>query len=583
MKNRVTLLFGKVKQLLFNYPFVLLMSLAFVMTVIYGIEYEPKKESAFLLIKLGFTFSLGISLQFALKILSQRIKNGIIWQLLGFVFLILYFFIFPKKEEDFSEFYVFIIIPTYILSHLLVSFVAFIKKETSELNFWQYNKNLFVNLFLTAVFTGVLIGGVELAILAVEELFSFDFDGKVYAETFFALGIFGSTFIFLLFNETGLDYLEKEGKYPVVLKFFTQFILIPLLIIYVVILYFYCAKIVINWQLPRGWVSYLVLAYSIVGIFALLLVHPLKELKLKSWIVIFSKLFYYTLIPLIILLFVAIFTRVLQYGYTEARYFVLLISLWLTILVLYFVFFKKATIKFIPISLFVFGLFALIFPYLNVFSVSIRSQENELIEVLRGNNLLVNNKINFGKQVTDSVANNVENKLEFLSERFDDEFIEVYLDAESVKKSKTNKYWYNNLFLNITHNQNQKNKNYFLRISSNKKIINIKDYEFVINNNQYDGNIETELNNDKISITENYGSSSFEIKINEKSKDILPIIKKQFFNKYKNASNEVFVDDLSIVVIVDKYQVKVVFCSIDWNKQVNSYNYGNIIYLIKTN
>jgi hypothetical protein len=387
----------------------------------------------------------------------------------------------------------------------------------------------------------------------------------------------------LLFNESGLDYLEKEGKYPVVLKFFTQFILIPLLIIYVVILYFYCAKIVINWQLPRGWVSYLVLAYSIVGIFALLLVHPLKELKLKSWIVIFSKLFYYTLIPLIILLFVAIFTRVLQYGYTEARYFVLLISLWLTILVLYFVFFKKATIKFIPISLFIFGLFALIFPYLNVFSVSIRSQENELIEVLKENNLLVNNKINFGKQVTDSIANSVENKLEFLSERFDDEFIEVYLDAESVKKSKTNKYWFNNLFLNITHNQNKKNNNYFLRISSNKKIINIKDYQFVINNNQYDGNIETELNNDKISITENYGSSSFEIKINEKSKDILPILKTKFFNKYKNASDDVFVDDLSIEVIVDKYQVKVVFGSIDWNKNLNSFNYGNIIYLIKTN
>ena len=82
----------------------------------------------------------------------------------------------------------------------------------------KYNKNLFVNLFLTAVFTGVLIGGVELAILAVEELFNFDFDGKLYADTFFALGIFGSTFIFLLFNESGLDYLEKEGKYPALLQ-----------------------------------------------------------------------------------------------------------------------------------------------------------------------------------------------------------------------------------------------------------------------------------------------------------------------------------------------------------------------------
>jgi hypothetical protein len=153
----------------------------------------------------------------------------------------------------------------------------------------------------------------------------------------------------------------------------------------------------------------------------------------------------------------------------------------------------------------------------------------------------------------------------------------------SVKKSKTNKFWFNNLFLNITHKQNQKNKNYFLRISSNKKIINIKDYQFVINNNQYDRNIETELNEDKISISENYGSSSFEIKINEKSKDILPIIKKQFFNKYENASEDIVIDDLSIDVIVDKYQIKVVFSSIDWEKGSNYYNYGNIIYLIKTN
>lgn len=583
MNKKITLLFEKVRQLFFNYPFVLLMSLAMVITVIYGIELEPKKEAAFILIKLGLTFSLGISLQFALKIFSQRFKNGIIWQLLGFLFLVLYYFVFPTNEKDFSDFYAFIIIPAFILSHLLVAFVAFTKKENSELNFWQYNKNLFVNLFLTAVFTGVLIGGVELAILAVQELFNVDFDGKVYAETFFGLAIFGSTFIFLLFNESGLDYLEKEGSYPVVLKFFTQFVLIPLLIIYVVILYFYCAKIVINWQLPRGWVSYLVLAYSIVGILALLLVHPLKELKVKSWIVVFSKLFYYTLIPLIVLLFVAIFTRVLQYGYTEPRYFVLLISLWLTTVVLYFVFYKKSTIKFIPISLFVYGLFALIFPYLNAFSVSKRSQEKELIQVLTENKLLVNNKINFEKPVTDSIANSVESKIEFLSKRFDNEFINTFLNDKMIAKAKTEKYWYNNLFKNVTYNKVQHSINFYLRIYTDKQIEKIDGYEFILNQEQYGGNIEAELNNDKISISNSFGSNStFEIKINENSKDILPLVK-QICNKYKKSSQEVLVDDLSIKVTVDKYQIKVIFDSIDWNKEQNTYNYGNIIYLIKTN
>lgn len=580
MNSKISTMIEKVKALFLNYPFVLIMSLAFVITVIYGIEFEPKKEDGFLLIKLGLTFSLGISMQFALKILSQRVKKGIIWQLLGLLFLILYFFILPKEEKDFSEFHLFIILPSYVLSHLLVAFVAFLKEENSELSFWEYNKNLFVNLFLTVVFTGVLIGGVELAIVAVQELFNIDFEAKIYAETFFALAIFGSTFIFLLFNESGLDYLEKEGKYPVILKFFTQFILIPLLIIYVVILYFYSAKILINWQLPRGWVSYLVLAYSIVGIFALLLVHPLKDLKLKSWILVFNKLFYYTLVPLILLLFVAIFTRVLQYGYTEARYFVLLISIWLTTIVLYFIFVKKSSIKFIPTSLFVFGLFSLLMPYLNAFSVSKRSQEHELIEILKSNQLLVNNKIDFDKPITDSIANSVEDKLEFLSKRFDDDFINAFLNKENISKTKTDKYWYSNQFTNISYTNISKRKNIYLTITANNHLKNVQNFDFVILPNSYSDYVETKIKNDKITIT-NRNKSEFEIKVNDESKDILPLIKK-ICNKYKNAAKDVSVQDLSIKVSFDKYEITAVFNSIEWYKEYNTYSYGDIIYLIKT-
>jgi hypothetical protein len=580
MNSKISTMIEKVKALFLNYPFVLIMSLAFVITVIYGIEFEPKKEDGFLLIKLGLTFSLGISMQFALKILSQRVKKGIIWQLLGLLFLILYFFILPKEEKDFSEFHLFIILPSYVLSHLLVAFVAFLKEENSELSFWEYNKNLFVNLFLTVVFTGVLIGGVELAIVAVQELFNIDFEAKIYAETFFALAIFGSTFIFLLFNESGLDYLEKEGKYPVILKFFTQFILIPLLIIYVVILYFYSAKILINWQLPRGWVSYLVLAYSIVGIFALLLVHPLKDLKLKSWILVFNKLFYYTLIPLILLLFVAIFTRVLQYGYTEARYFVLLISIWLTTIVLYFIFVKKSSIKFIPTSLFFFGLFSLLMPYLNAFSVSKRSQEHELIEILKSNQLLVNNKIDFDKPISDSIANSVEDKLEFLSKRFDDDFINAYLNKENISKTKTDKYWYSNQFTNISYTNNSKRKNIYLTITANNHLKNVQNFDFVILPNSYSDYVETKIKNDKITIT-NRNKSEFEIKVNDESKDILPLIKK-ICNKYKNAAKDVSVQDLSIKVSFDKYEITAVFNSIEWYEEYNTYSYGDIIYLIKT-
>jgi hypothetical protein len=580
MKNKISLILSKVTALVLNYPLVLLMSLATVIVIVYGIETNPNNVEEYLLLRLGITFALGISSQFALKMLAQRIKNGLVWQLTGILFLIGFFFVFPSEEKNFSEVYGFIIVPTFILSHLLVAFISFTKNENEETNFWQYNKNLFINLFLTAVFTGVLTSGVQLAILAVQELFNFDFKGEIYLETFASLSILGSTSIFLLFNESGLVYLEKEGSYPVVLKFFTQFILIPLLIIYVVILYFYCLKITINWELPRGWVSYLVLAYSIVGIFALLLVHPLHKEKAKSWIILFSKIFYYTLIPLILLLFVAIFTRVLQYGYTEARYFVLLISVWLTTVVFYFIFFKKATIKFIPISLFAFGVIALIFPYFNAFSVSKRSQENELKQILTNNKLMVNGLIDFKAPIADSLKNEVESKFEYLSQRSDKDYLKTYLDAKTKALVEKDKYWYNGLFKNVTYTN--KGLDNYVRIYTKKNTYEIKEYQYILNSENR-GNIETTIGKDLIKITNTYNfqNPTFEIKINEEVKDIMPQIK-AFCNKYKSASKDVLVDDLSFTVDFKNYQIKILFNSINWYTKGNNYNFEETIYLVKS-
>lgn len=580
MKNKFSLILSKVTALVLNYPLVLLMSLATVIVIVYGIETNPNNVEEYLLLRLGITFALGISSQFALKMLAQRIKNGLVWQLTGILFLIGFFFVFPSEEKNFSEVYGFIIVPTFILSHLLVAFISFTKNESEETNFWQYNKNLFINLFLTAVFTGVLTSGVQLAILAVQELFNFDFKGEIYLETFAALSILGSTSIFLLFNESGLEYLEKEGSYPVVLKFFTQFILIPLLIIYVVILYFYCLKITINWELPRGWVSYLVLAYSIVGIFALLLVHPLHKEKAKSWIILFSKIFYYTLIPLIVLLFVAIFTRVLQYGYTEARYFVLLISVWLTTVVFYFILSKRATIKFIPISLFAFGVFALIFPYINAFSVSKRSQENELKQILTNNKLIVNGLIDFKAPIADSLKNEVESKFEYLSQRSDKEYLKTFLDTKTKALVENDKYWYNGLFKNVTYTN--KGVDNYVRIYTKKNTYEIKEYQYILNSENR-GNIETTIGKDLINITNtyNYQNPTFEIKINEEVKDIMPQIK-AFCNKYKSASKDVLVDDLSFTVDFKNYQIKIIFNSINWYTKGNNYNFEETIYLVKS-
>ncbi len=591
MKQKLREIWGKTDDIIVRYPLVLTMALIGALSVVTAIDLEGP-TNPFAIIRLIIVSLLGISVMFAIKMLSQRIGKGFLLEVIGVLFLAGYYFILPSTEKEFTEVYAYLLIPTYILSHLLVSFIPYLVKNR-EMRFWQYNKNLFINIFLTAVFTGVLVGGVMLAILAVDKLFDLNFDDKLYPKTFFFLAIFGSCLIFLLFNDRGLPQLEQDGSYPQILKFFTQFVLIPLLIIYSVILYFYSVKILINWELPRGWVSYLILAYSVVGILALLLVHPLKGDNTKSWVKLFSRIFYFTLIPLLVLLFVAINTRILEYGYTEPRYFVLLLALWLSSVVLYFIVVKNATIKFIPVSLFVFGLFALIFPYFNAFSVAKRSQKGELEKVLNQNQLLENGKINFTKKVSDTVADEVADKFNFLAERKEQEFLIKYLN--NTQKTDFQKEFSDSRYPNVTgvirgyfkNTVNTKNASLWmnrLELVPKNSAVSVEGYDYVAKINLL--NEAATINGDQFTIENKLGAKNPTLKIilNESaSADFAPYIL-QTLKKYESRTGKIVVDDLSSEATIGKYQVKIVFENlVQENFQQKNRYYNDAFIMIREN
>lgn len=592
MKTKFQETVSRANEVIFRYPMVLVMALLASVGAICIVETDRFEITSY--IKFTICSCLGISLMFALKMLSQRIGKELLLHISGIIFLIGFYCILPDRKENFTEVYAYMIAVTALLSHLLVSFVPFLERDR-ELRFWQYNKNLFINIFLTAVFTGVLTGGVELAILAVDKLFDFNFHDRIYRDTFFVLAIFGSSFIFLLFNDKGLHNLEKDGTYPVVLKFFTQFILIPLLFIYATILYFYSVKIVINWQLPRGWVSYLVLAYSMVGILALLLVHPLKQENAKSWVRIFSKVFYYTIIPLIVLLFTAIFTRILEYGYTEPRYFVLLLALWLLSIVIYYIFNRKATIKFIPVSLFLFGVFALIFPYLNAFSVAKRSQKTELMNILNQHQLISAGKINFQKKVTDTIRNEIADKFEFLAERKQGEFLSGLLNEKDQTELSDNiakgsfysiNYSIQNKFTDV--NVTVKNRAYEMHrlvLVREENAVELGNYQYLISFHRYSRDSQ-KLNNDQFKLTDQLTEkSSLKLSLNNQEEiDFGPQIIK-LFEENKNKTGNVKVPEIAMESDLGKYHVKLIFSEITKEKYSEDDNasiyYENVYILIK--
>ena len=373
------------------------------------------------------TCQLGLPFLTALVAFSES-KNWNekrVWlvQAIGVVLLVGCWFWLDTKSPDFERH----ILPQYIalllVMHLAVAVAPYLNRRSVR-DFWEYNRELFANLVVGAAFSMILFAGLALAILAMDNLFNIHFNERIYARLFVLLaGVFNTTYFLYHFPPQFVAGTEPapektEGNaYNWVFRNLCKYILIPIVILYFLILYAYGAKIGIEATLPKGWVSSLVIGFSVAGILTYLLNFYLAEEDDSALVTGFKRWFWWVVLPLTILLFIAIGKRISDYGVTEERYLVAQLGVWLAAACLYFLFSKNDNIKFIPISL---GLFALVWAFgpLSAFSVSERSQKGILIEILTRNGRFENGKMKPGTiPVTEPEALQVSSAIEFLESR----------------------------------------------------------------------------------------------------------------------------------------------------------------------
>jgi hypothetical protein len=313
---------------------------------------------------------------------TQYIFNFVILLLMHY-----YYYTLPDELQD-KEISRFIVLA--LASHLALAFAPFLVDNEPN-GFWQYNKQLFLRILTALFYSHVLFLGLALALIAVEKLFNLNFNDNNYGKLYIIItGVFNTLF-FLAGVPDDIRTLEDNNEYPKGLKIFTQFVLLPLIGLYLIILYVYAGKIIFTHEWPQGWVAWLINGYAIAGILAFLLIWPLRRNEMHQWIKTYSRFFYATLLPLIALLFVAIGIRVRSYGMTEQRYFIVIVAIWLGIMALYFIFSKIKNIKVIPFTLFIACVLAAYGP-LSAYEISERSQHTRLIALLNKNAMLKNNK-----------------------------------------------------------------------------------------------------------------------------------------------------------------------------------------------
>ncbi len=333
---------------------------------------------------------LGLPLTVAFTIIAEsfnwKILLRLAFQVLLIALLVIYYFTLPTNLEKAPMVHIYRYIGLLFAAHLLVA-ISVIGFRNRQLLFWYFNQYMFFRWLQASLFSSVLYAGIAGAIVAVHFLFNLDIDDKVYGYLYALVACIFHPLYFL----AGIPVMQhreddEQISYPKQLSIFSIYILLPIVLIYLLILYAYGVKIIFTFNWPIGWVAWLVLGFSVSGIFAWLLVYPLQQTEKQTLAKLYYRYYFLLLIPVLILLYLAIFKRLNMYGFTEDRYIILISAFWLTVVCVYN-FLRKGNLIFIPTSLLIVTVISISGPW-SMFSVSRTMQLNRLQIIFETNNML---------------------------------------------------------------------------------------------------------------------------------------------------------------------------------------------------
>lgn len=497
----------------------------------------------------GVPFLIGLHLVAEQKSQNQQLKWGL--YIGGVLILVLYYLLIAPDFN--ARFMVQPIraISILMIAHLFVSIAPFVFGGKIG-DFWEYNKEIFSIWLAGALYGFVIAVGLWVAILAVDQLFGVHVNFDWYSQIFVWVAAFFHPIYFMSNFPKQFHEQESKENFTKTILNLVKYILIPLSLLYIAILYMYGLKILTEWSLPRGWVSGLVIGFSVTGILTYLLNYSLPQTDQGSILAWFKKWFFYILSPLIVLLYVAVFKRIGDYGCTPPRYFILITGVWLSCISIYFIISRTDNIKWIPVSL---GFFLLVGTYspIDAFHFSIKSQTNILNKMLKSNQLIKD--LQFQKASSDKITAETKDQISSIFyalenmnalEQFKDNFPKDSLESP-LKASQILSF----MKLGSSYNSNV-----------NEEIINFNsDYYLPNSIDGYDKLIKIDLyQNDKkengIELADDNKTLIWKQNGKELAKLAFGIEMDKLLLKYTESYNKVDPDKLSFPFETEKYRVK---------------------------
>ncbi len=282
-----------------------------------------------------------------------------------------------------------------LAAHALLA-LAPLARSAPRGDFRPFNLMLFARTALALLLTHVLYLGLCFALTAVEHLFDLHVPDRLYAQLWFVLlGVFNTAYVLAGIPR---DWDRLEGRFPTPrpLDLLARHVLLPLSLLYLAILYVYSVKIVVVHQWPRGWVSAPIIVFAAIGMLTVLLLDP-GRLNGNRLVRAYCRGFFVALLPLVVLLFLAISRRAVEYGLTEERCLVYAIAVYLGIIAPTFVLSRARNLAAIPLILAGMAVVTAVGP-LSARSLAVRSQTARLRGLLEKNQRLAHGVLGWSTQ-----------------------------------------------------------------------------------------------------------------------------------------------------------------------------------------
>lgn len=303
---------------------------------------------------IGYYLSVGILLSLTLHLWSEEVKSRLLKTginlaahalLIADAFLLYHYL---TTESSWIE--IGIAHAAAILAVGLSTFFLSFLREKNDIASWNFALNTVSAYIVTQVIGLILCAGISLLLFSLHQLFDIHISGKCYAYIYYLCNVSLGLMLFLGLLPQGNDKHNREPHSSEFLNGILHYLFLPLTAGYLIVLYIYATRILISWELPIGWVSWLIIALMTVCIAVQFGLYPtrFKEGKrFDNWIARWMPVL---ILPLLLLMTIGIIRRFNDYGITINRLYLATLNGWFYIVCIGLFIIKARRINWIPIS-----------------------------------------------------------------------------------------------------------------------------------------------------------------------------------------------------------------------------------------